>query len=294
MIEWKEREHEAADMVAMHSPACVQALRDCGLLKFFHTHNMRKQTGLLERLVHMWDPDLRVFHVGARDLEIEIEDIYFTTGLSKRGAPVVMGGQRPDVELTMDHFISTFCVPGTQKKACRAPIPAVADVVLRTILLTITRAFGSLGAHAATKAQMAYAIECLEPRVFNWCEGLRTNMYHQLTSCRTGKQSQFGYGSILVAIFLERVPLLQPQIALPVRPPTEPRLVLWASLAERLRGVQVIHFDAPFLAWLDRQTLVVDDFPYAGVDFTGDADLSLPPGANWDDSGMCFLSFCHI
>lgn len=188
----------------------------------------------------------------------------------------------------MDHFISTFCVPGTQKKAGRVPIPAVTDVVLRTVLLTITRAFGSLGAHAATKAQMAYAVECLEPRVFNWCEGLRTNMFHQLTSCRTGKQSQFGYGSILVAIFLERVPLLQPQIALPVRPPTEPRLVLWASLAERLRGVQIIHFDAPFLAWLDRQTLVVDDFPYGGVDFTGDAELALPPGENWDDSGMCF------
>lgn len=53
MLEWKEREHEAAEMAAMHSPACIQALRECGLLKLFRTHNMRKQTGLLERLVHM-------------------------------------------------------------------------------------------------------------------------------------------------------------------------------------------------------------------------------------------------
>ena len=116
-------------------------------------------------------------------------------------------------------------------------------------------------------------------------------MLSQLTSCRTGKQSQFGYGSILVAIFLERVPVLQPQIALPVRAPTEPRLVLWASLAERLRGGQILHFDAPFLAWLDRQTLVVDDFPYGGVDFTGDAELALPPGTNWDETGVYFWVF---
>ena len=133
---------------------------------------------------------------------------------------MAISGQRSDIEHTMDHYIRLFCAPSTQKKAGRAPIPAITDIVLRTVLLTITRAFGSLGAHAATKAQMVYAVECLEPRVFNWCEGLRTNMMSQLTSCRTGKQSQFGYGSILVAIFLERVPILQPQIILPVCVPT--------------------------------------------------------------------------
>ncbi len=58
MIEWKEREHEAIEMVALHNPGCIQALRNCGLLKFFYTHNMRRQTALLDRLVHMWDPDL--------------------------------------------------------------------------------------------------------------------------------------------------------------------------------------------------------------------------------------------
>ena len=92
MLEWQEREHEAAEMASLHNPACIQALQDCGLLKFFRTHNMQKQVGLLERIVRMWDPDLRVFHVGGQDLEIKIEDIYFFTGLSKRGAPVAMTG----------------------------------------------------------------------------------------------------------------------------------------------------------------------------------------------------------
>ena len=94
-----------------------------------------------------------------------------------------------------------------------------------------------------------------------------------------------------MAIFLERVPILQPQIAQPVRAPTEPRLVPWANLAERLRGVQTLRFDAQFLAWLDRRRLFVEDFPYAGTDFTGDVELALPPGMNWDETGMCFLVF---
>ena len=124
---------------------------------------MRKEVGLLDRLVHMWDLDSQVFQVGNHVLEIEIEDIYFITGLSKRGAPVVMSGQRRDVEHTMDHYICQHCVARTEKKGGRASILAVTDVVLRTILFTVTRAFGILGAHAATKAQMTYAIECTEP-----------------------------------------------------------------------------------------------------------------------------------
>lgn len=57
-----------------------------------HTQNMRKQVGLLDRLVHMWDPYLQVFQVGNHILEIEVEDIYFITGISKRGASMVMSG----------------------------------------------------------------------------------------------------------------------------------------------------------------------------------------------------------
>jgi len=189
MIEWKEREHEVAEMVALHNPACIQALRNCGLLKFFCTHNMRKQVRLLDRLVHMWDPDLWVFQLGNHVLEIYIKEIYFVTGLSKRAAPVMMSGKKYDVEHTMDHYICQFCAPGTKKKAGRASILAVTDVVLHTILFTITRGFGSLGAHAETKAQMAHTVECMEPRVFNWCEGLQTNLMSQLTSCQTEKQS---------------------------------------------------------------------------------------------------------
>ena len=72
MIQWKEREHEVVEMVALHDLGTIQALRNCGLLKFFRTHNMRHQTGILDRLVHMWDPDLQVCRVGTHTLEIDV------------------------------------------------------------------------------------------------------------------------------------------------------------------------------------------------------------------------------
>ena len=38
-----------------------------------------------------------------------------------------------------------------------------------------------------------------------------------------------------------------------------------------------------FFGWLRRQLIVVEDWPYAGTDFTGDPDLPLPEGDDWDE-----------
>ena len=35
VVTWREHEHEEEDMVALHDPGMVTALRNCGLLKFF-------------------------------------------------------------------------------------------------------------------------------------------------------------------------------------------------------------------------------------------------------------------
>jgi hypothetical protein len=49
---------------------------------------------LLEHLIAMWDVNEQIFRVGPHNLEIELEDIYFLTGLSKWGAPIVLSGSR--------------------------------------------------------------------------------------------------------------------------------------------------------------------------------------------------------
>lgn len=83
IIEWKERENEAEDMVSLHDPNIVGALRNCGLLKKFKTQGMRKQVFLLEHLINMWDANDQLFHVGPHTLNVEIEDVYFLIGLYK-------------------------------------------------------------------------------------------------------------------------------------------------------------------------------------------------------------------
>jgi hypothetical protein len=84
MSEWREREHEEKDYIAMNYLGTLNALRQCGLLKFFKIQGMRAQLRLLEYLVHMWDVNQQAFCAGAHILMIDIEDIYFFTDLSRR------------------------------------------------------------------------------------------------------------------------------------------------------------------------------------------------------------------
>ena len=51
---------------------------------------MKAHVWLLEYIKKMWDPDQDHFVVGIHILPIEIEDIYFLTGLAMRGSPVVL------------------------------------------------------------------------------------------------------------------------------------------------------------------------------------------------------------
>ena len=55
MLEWREREHEDDDSMALNDPGTIHALRQCGLLKFLKVQGMRAQQRLLEYLVHIWD-----------------------------------------------------------------------------------------------------------------------------------------------------------------------------------------------------------------------------------------------
>ena len=51
VIEWREREHEGADNEALNHPDIVNALRQCGLLKYFQISTMRSETSLLQLLI---------------------------------------------------------------------------------------------------------------------------------------------------------------------------------------------------------------------------------------------------
>ena len=92
VLEWREREHEMMDQEAFQIPPTIQALRNSGLFKFFCTSPMRANVRILEFLVSYWDHGLGMFNIQGETLELTVEDIYFITRLSHRGAPVNLEG----------------------------------------------------------------------------------------------------------------------------------------------------------------------------------------------------------
>jgi hypothetical protein len=54
---------------------------------------MRKEVLLLEYLIGLWDDVEQPFHIGPHMLEIELDDVYFLIGLSRRGASILFSGQ---------------------------------------------------------------------------------------------------------------------------------------------------------------------------------------------------------
>ena len=92
MLECKEQEHEANDQATLNDHATMVSLRNCGLLKFFMCPSLRAQPLLLQHMVGMWELNSQRFMVGDQALDIEVDDIYFLTGLSRRGESVYFGG----------------------------------------------------------------------------------------------------------------------------------------------------------------------------------------------------------
>ena len=54
----------------------------------------------------------------------------------------------------------------------------------------------------------------------------------------------------------------------------------------RLGGGRVANpYLTDFFPWWQRQIITIYDYPYTGIDFRGDLDMLLPPGATYGDIG---------
>ena len=103
-ITWREREHSAIDNEVMQDQQSLNILRNCGLLKFLKMLNMKSNIRLLEMLVNYWEPEEDCFKIDQMPIHIEVEDIYFITGLSQRGDPVDLHG-KPLGGFTVDDYV---------------------------------------------------------------------------------------------------------------------------------------------------------------------------------------------
>ena len=95
----------------------------------------------------------------------------------------------------------------------KIPIKDVKDFPLWMTLFTMQGVSRSHGAHQASRAHMLYSVEAMAPTVFHWAEALLVVFKKQLTKCIHGELKRFGYGTIIMSFFLERVPVLRPQVA---------------------------------------------------------------------------------
>ena len=88
VLEWREREHGEVEEAVRADVRALQVLRACGIYKFWCLGGLRAKPRLLQMLVDYWDPYSESFWIDGMSLTIEVEDIYFITGLSRRGEVV--------------------------------------------------------------------------------------------------------------------------------------------------------------------------------------------------------------
>jgi hypothetical protein len=173
-------------------------------------------------------------------------------------------------------------------------IGAMDALAHRCIAAMIVRVYGSLATQRISGGQLSVMERVLAGEHFAWGLTLHARMVGQLDHCRSTDTGEFAFGSILVAWFLERVPMLRPRILLGAPGVREPRLRWWSTIFLRHGGGEGGHFFTAEVAQVWRQMpQVILQFPYAGVDFRDDPDMVLPPGEVFDHRGM-LMSLIYI
>ena len=123
--------------------------------------------------------------VGIHILPIEIEDIYFLTGLSMRRILVALSRARGG-DTSLDDIIDQHCALGTKPQYGKLRIQSIVYIPLRIVVYTIGKVARTRSTHLTTRSHMMYALQCMEPTVFNWCEGMLVCLKNQLSKCKIG------------------------------------------------------------------------------------------------------------
>ena len=144
-----------------------QALRACGLYKFWCLGGLRAKPRLLQMLVDYWDPDSESFQIDGMSLTIEVEDIYFITGHSPRGEVVNLHSCGPGGGLTIDEYIAVYYYLDIEKVGSQILTNSLHVLGLNAILLTLGRISGLASLHQASRPLMFYAVECMRPTVYD-------------------------------------------------------------------------------------------------------------------------------
>lgn len=145
---------------------------------------MKAQKQLLRKLIEYWVDE--AFKLDEDPLHIEVDDIYFLTGLSCREHKISLTCVGPWDLLTVREYTTLYCTDDAKVESSGVPIRYIRDLGLKAIVYTINQMARSATGHLATRPYMALALSCLEPQLYDWCSVVRENMVKQLTACHEG------------------------------------------------------------------------------------------------------------
>jgi hypothetical protein len=133
---------------------------------------------------------------------------------------------------------------------------------------------------------MNCVVQCLNAQVFDWSTTLLECMKRQLTDFCLWTHRNFGFGTILCSFFFERVSSFSPRVVVRGHHASLLAVCRWAVLLLRQGGGRTNEsFDDDFFAWMSRQILVIEDYPYARIDFSRDPEIPIPPGEERGEMG---------
>ena len=136
---------------------------------------MRAQVDLLTWLVNKWDVQNQCFVIVGHQLKIELEDIYFLTGLSKRGKPLSIFGARPGGQSVASLQLEFFNDESNPRDK-RIDIKTIIHHELKVIAFTVTKLCGTAALHVAIGSQMRIAVYCFRGTILNWCKAVLDNI----------------------------------------------------------------------------------------------------------------------
>jgi hypothetical protein len=214
-VHWREWDWDRLREAVREHPGVRRHLAACGLLKFFDCPLIWSQEFLLQFFIRMWSTDLQCFMVRGEQLTFSAtEDVYFLTGLPFHGRALVIDPHLPG-EDRVETMVARHCSGlNPMSGSVIVQIEAIDDLLTECIATMVVRIYGSLGTQWITGGQLRVVEEVLDGDLFAWGVLMHTRMMSQLNRCRRADSGDFAFGSVLVAWFLERVPLLCPWILL--------------------------------------------------------------------------------
>ena len=97
----------------------------------------------------------------------------------------------------------------------------------------------------------------------------------------------FCFGSFLFSLFFEKVPTLCLHQAMQDSGPWEPQMYRWCQMMIREGSGKVGHlFTEELLQQCHQLPMVIEEYPYAGMNYHGDPQMPRPPSQVWGPAGM--------